>query len=115
MNKLTVVALPLTLALSITVLGQGRAAQLKGIQKATIVVNNGFKPSTVSFKAGRPVQLTFDTKRRGCATSVIFQGLKLETRLTDGKKTVVTFTPKRAGIHSFACQMKMMTGRIIVK
>ena len=85
------------------------------VQKVTIVVDNGFKPATVSVKAGQPVQITFVTKHRGCASSVIFEGLNLSKPLKDGTKTVVTFTPKKAGTIAYACPMKMMNGKIAVK
>lgn len=103
-------------ALSVLALAQTkRAPKNAGVQKATVVVDHGFKPSTISVKAGRPVQLTFDTKHRDCATSVVFGGLKISKPLTDGKKTVVTFTPTKAETLLFACPMKMMTGRVVVK
>jgi plastocyanin domain-containing protein len=86
-----------------------------GVQKATIVVNNGFTPGSLMVKAGQPVELTFDTKARGCATSVNFQGLNLKKDLTNGKKTIVTFTPKKAGTYTFACPMNMVKGTLIVK
>lgn len=86
----------------------------KGVQKATILVDNGFSPSTIHVKAGRPVQLTFDTKHKACISSVNFPGLKLTKDLTDGKKTVFTFTPKK-GSYAFACPMRMMTGKVIAK
>lgn len=113
MKTITIISLA---ALSALALGQTKTAPKKmGVQKATIVVDNGFKPATVSVKAGRPVQLTFDTKHRGCATSVVFEGLKMSKPLTDGKKTIVTFTPKRAGTIAYACPMKMMTGSVVAK
>lgn len=105
----------LTLSITTAVLAQHPTAPAKGIQKATIVVDHGFKPAKVSFKAGQPVQLTFDTKHRDCATSVVFNGMHIEKPLTDGKKTVVTFTPKKAGTFAFACPMKMMNGTLVVK
>lgn len=85
------------------------------VQKLTVVVDNGFSPEALTVKAGRPVQITFVTKHRGCASEVIFEGMKLAKPLKDGTKTVVTFTPKKAGTIAYACPMKMMKGRIIVK
>ena len=111
MRNLSLVALA---ALSAIALGQTPATK-KGVQKATIVVDNGFKPATVSVKTGRPVQLTFDVKHRGCATSVVLERMKMSKPLKDGKRTVVTFTPKKAGTIAYACPMKMMTGSIVAK
>jgi len=86
-----------------------------GAQKSTITVDNGFSPKTITVKAGQPVQLTFDTKHRGCATTVNFSSLGISKGLKDGAKTIVTFTPKKAGTITYACPMNMYKGTIIVK
>jgi plastocyanin len=87
----------------------------KGVQKATITVDNGFSPSTITVKAGQPVQLTFDTKHKACASSVVFKSLGITKALKDGTKTVVTFTPKKPGSIGYACSMNMFKGTIVVK
>ncbi len=89
--------------------------KIPGVQKATIVVDSGFKPSRITVKSGQPVELTFDTKHRGCATSVIFKDLHITKALVDGKKTIVTFTPKKPGTIGFACPMDMFKGVVVVK
>jgi YHS domain-containing protein len=86
-----------------------------GVQKSTITVNNGFSPKTITVRAGQPVQLTFDTKHRGCATTVNFSSLGISKALKDGSKTIVTFTPKKPGTIVYACPMNMYKGTIIVK
>lgn len=86
-----------------------------GAQKSTITVDNGFSPKTITVKAGQPVQLTFDTKRRGCATTVNFSSLGISKGLKDGAKTIVTFTPKKPGTITYSCPMNMYKGTIIVK
>lgn len=91
------------------------APDKKGVQKVTVVVDNGFKPSTINAKAGHPIEITFDTTSKGCITSVVFDSLKLKKPLTDGQKTVVTFTPKKAGTIGFQCPMAMFKGKVIVK
>ncbi|MGI8923322.1 MAG: cupredoxin domain-containing protein [Fimbriimonadales bacterium] len=87
----------------------------KGVQKATVTVDGGFSPSTISVKAGKPVQLTFDTKSRGCADEVVFESPKMRKALTNGTKTVVTFTPKKAGTYAFGCPMGMYKGKVVAK
>lgn len=87
----------------------------KGVQKAVIKVNNGFSPAAINVKAGKPVELIFDTKSRGCATEVVFKTLKIRKALTDGKKTVITFTPKKPGTYVFECPMGMYKGKIVAK
>lgn len=84
-------------------------------QKRVVTVDGAFSPETLEVKAGQPVEITFDTKRRSCATEVIFEGLGIKEPLTDGQKSVVTFTPKAAGTYTYACPMNMMTGKIVAK
>ena len=84
-------------------------------QKVTVTVDNGFTPAEIKVKAGKPVELTFDTKHKGCAATVVFKSLKLTEKLTDGKKTTVKFTPKKAGTIEFACGMGMYKGSVVAK
>lgn len=87
----------------------------KGVQRVTVVVNNGFSPAKIRVKAGQPVLLTFDTKNKGCASTVTFKGMKITKQLQDGKKTVVEFTPKKAGTITYTCGMNMLKGTIVVE
>ena len=95
--------------------GMKMPVQAKGVQKATIVVDNDFKPGTINVKAGQPVQLTFDTRHKSCISSVSFAGMNLKKDLTDGKKTIFTFTPKKAGTYAFSCPMNMKKGKVVAK
>jgi P-type Cu+ transporter len=84
-------------------------------QKFTITVDNGFSPETLEVKAGVPVEITFDTIHRSCATEVIFEGMDLKTSLTEGQKSVLTFPAKPAGTYKYACPMNMLTGKIVAR
>ena len=103
--------------LATTAIGYGQKAKPLAsiIQKMTVVVDNGFKPDSISVKAGKPVSITFDTKHKGCAAVVVFKEMKLKKELKDGTKTIFTFTPKKAGTLSFACGMGMYSGKVVVK
>ena len=79
------------------------------------MVDNGFKPANVKVKSEQPVQITFDVKHRACASTVIFDNLHFTKNLEDGKKTTMTFTPKKAGTINYACGMNMLKGKITVK
>ena len=92
-----------------------KSSRVQAAQKATIVVNNGFSPSTVTVKAGQPVRLVFDTKEKGCIDTVVFDKMHLKKSLKNGTKTVVMFTPKRAGTYAFHCAMNMMKGQVVAK
>ena len=84
-------------------------------QQVTVVVDDGFKPDKLTVKAGHPVLLTFDTKNRGCAKTVVFKSLGITKELTDGVKTTLTFTPTQGGTVDFACGMDMYKGAIAVE
>lgn len=92
-----------------------QSTQANDVQKATVIVDNGFSPTTIDAVIGKPVEITFDTKSRGCADEVVFKTLNMRKALTDGTKTVVTFTPTKAGNYDFACPMDMYKGAVVVK
>jgi plastocyanin len=85
-------------------------------QRATIVINGGYSPARINVKAGRPVQLTFiRNEQSGCGEVVQFPTLGLKRTLATGEKTVITFTPKKAGTISFTCGMGMYKGQVVAK
>jgi plastocyanin domain-containing protein len=85
-------------------------------QTATVVIDGGYAPATVTVKAGQPVQLTFIRKEKeGCGEEVQFPTLNLKRTLKPGEKAVVTFTPKKAGDIPFTCGMKMYEGKVVAK
>lgn len=87
-----------------------------GVQKATVVIDGGYRPAVVTVKAGRPVQLTFVRREKsGCGNVVRFPGLNIERTLKTGQKTVVAFTPKKAGAVAFTCGMGMYKGQVVAK
>jgi YHS domain-containing protein len=91
------------------------AKQEGSVQRATIVIDGGYSPATVSVKAMRPVQLTFIRKEMsGCGDVVEFPSLGLKRSLKTGQKAVVTFTPKKAETVAFTCGMNMYRGQVIV-
>jgi len=92
-----------------------KAAPKGAIQRATIVINGGYSPDTITVEAGRPVELTFVRKETsGCGDVVQFPSLGLKRSLKTGQKAVVTFTPKKAETVSFTCGMKMYRGQVVV-
>lgn len=88
----------------------------KAAQKATVTINGGYTPRSISVKAGKPVQLTFVRKEKaGCGDVIHFPTLGLKRSLKPGQKTVVQFTPKKAGAIPFTCGMKMYKGQAVAK
>jgi len=86
------------------------------VQKATITINEGYSPNSILVEAGKPVILTFVRKSaEGCDGDLLIPSLKVQRSLKQNEKTVVAFTPKKAGTIPFSCGMNMYKGRILVK
>jgi plastocyanin domain-containing protein len=93
------------------------ASQSKGgVQRATVVINGGYSPASITVSAGKPVELTFVRKSAaGCDGELVIPSLKVNKTLKQGEKTVVKFTPKKRGTLAFSCGMNMYKGSITVK
>lgn len=92
------------------------SAKGEAIQKATVVIDGGYSPETITVESGRPVELTFIRKeKRGCGDVVQFPSLGLKRTVESGRKARVTFTPKKAGTVPFTCAMEMYEGKVIVR
>lgn len=103
-----------TLAI-LAIAATAQAQSLKGVQKVTVKVDGGYSPAAIAVKAGKLVQITFvKGKNVGCGDTVVFSSLGI-TKALKQEKTIVTFTPKKAGTIAFACPMGMYKGSISVK
>ena len=89
--------------------------QKSTVQKVTVKVDGTYSPSFVTVKAGQPVEITFvKGKNVGCGGTVVFKSLGI-TKELKAEKTVVAFTPKKAGSIAFTCSMGMYEGSVTVK
>jgi plastocyanin len=100
--------------------GSGPAVPVKaekgGVQKATVAIDGGYSPASLTVKAGRPVEITFVRKSAsGCDGTLVIPDLKFQKSLKQGEKTVVKFTPKKTGNIAFQCGMAMYKGQITVR
>ena len=94
--------------------GQPAAAtQSQDIQRATVTIKDGYTPSTINVKAGKPVELTFIGKGSSCANTVNIPALDKTLTLKDGEKKTLTFTPKKGQTLAFACPMNMFKGEVV--
>lgn len=92
------------------------AAPGKAAQRITVVVDgSGYKPATINVKAGRPVQLTFQSKGNSCANMVKIPALGKTLALKNGQKKTLTFIPKMGETLAFACSMKMYKGKVVAR
>lgn len=79
------------------------------------VTNHGYEPKKLTVIAGKPVELTLESKETySCALSFILPQFNIVVDLnpTDTKK--VTFTPTRKGTYTFSCSMGMYSGTLEV-
>jgi plastocyanin domain-containing protein len=92
-----------------------QAKLVKGVQKATVLIDGGYKPSAIEVKVGKPVEITFKLGAQpGCGSVVVIQDLKFKKEIQPGKGDVVKFTPTKEGQIGFKCGMGMLKGKIIV-
>ena len=92
-----------------------QAKVVKGVQKATVTIDGGYKPAAISVGIGKPVELTFKLGANpGCGDVLVIKDLKFKKELQAGRPEVVKFTPKKAGEIGFECGMGMLRGKIIV-
>src|SRR5688572_12678225 len=104
------------------VAGRSGAAAIAGaagddnLQEQVITVDGGYSPALIKVKAGRPVRLVFDRKDSGsCSEEIVFPDFGIRRFLPTGKKTVVEFTPPKAGRYDFTCGMSMLRGALVAE
>lgn len=90
-------------------------------QVAMVTVDAAYIPETLKLKVGVPAEITFDRQDKGdCTEWVVFEklptkeGVEIKTRLPEGEKTTVKFTPTKTGTYSFQCGMGMVHGRLVI-
>jgi RND family efflux transporter MFP subunit len=89
----------------------------KALQTAKVTVTkDGFEPSKVTLRAGRPARLTFvRTTDQTCATEVAVPSLKIKRPLPLNKPVDIEFTPQEGRAIEFVCGMAMFKGNIVVQ
>ncbi len=99
-----------------------KAVSSSGEQNVSVIVEGAYEPSKISVKKDVPVTITFDRKDKGeCTDWVIFNKLptkedkEIKSRLPEGEKTKVHFTPTQAGEYDFSCAMGMVHGTLVVE
>lgn len=92
------------------------AAAGPGPQLVRIVVEGGYRPSTVRVRAGRPVRLEFDRRETsGCTEEVVLPDFGIRTYLPAHRTTPIEFTPTTPGRFEFTCGMAMVRGTLVVE
>jgi Cu+-exporting ATPase len=82
---------------------------------ATIIVGNGYHPSTILATAGVPLRLIFDRHdESACTDRVLMPALGIDAPLAAHTQTTVDLPPLEIGHYDFSCGMQMVHGQIDV-
>jgi plastocyanin domain-containing protein len=91
-------------------------AAADGPQEVRVAVADGYQPSVIEVRAGRPVRLVFRREEvAGCSDTVLLPAWGIVQRLPAYRDTVVEFTPQHPGEFEFTCGMRMLRGTIVVR
>ena len=94
----------------------GKSTIVNDEQTATIVVNGGYSPSTVTLKKGISAQVNFDMHdSTACLSHVVFEQLGVNKDLTKQKITTINIPTDKAQTFNFACGMDMFHRKAVVK
>ena len=86
-----------------------------GPPTATIIVDNGYHPSTILATAGVPLRLIFDRHDEStCTDRVLMPALGIDAPLAAHTQTTVDLPPLEIGHYDFSCGMQMVHGQIDV-
>jgi plastocyanin domain-containing protein len=95
---------------------EASAAQQAGTQTATITVQGGYRPETITLKQGVPAALTFIRKDpSSCLEEVILPDFGVSQKLPLGQPHTLTINPDKPGEFSYSCGMRMYHGKLVVK
>lgn len=86
-----------------------------GCQEASIIVDQGYKPTAIEATVGIPLRLRFRRKEDApCSDRVVFASIGVDRRLIPFQETLVEFVPATVGSFMFTCQWGMYRGKLMV-
>ena len=78
------------------------------------VTEAGFVPARLKIKRGEPVKLLITRKTEAsCATEIVIDEYKVNTKLPLDTPVTVSFTPTKTGTLKYGCAMQKMIGGVI--
>lgn len=78
------------------------------------ITDKGFEPQNIRVKKGEPVTLIVTRKSDAtCATEIVIDEHKVNTKLPLNTPVTVTFTPQKSGKLKYGCAMNKMIGGVI--
>ncbi len=83
--------------------------------ESDILVEGGYKPSSIVIPLGKTTKLNFLRKdSSSCLEEVVFGDFKIRKFLPINQKVTIEITPKKKGEFGFSCGMNMFQGKLIV-
>lgn len=85
-------------------------------QKAQIVIQGGYSPSTLVLQKGIPAEVEFLQKdSTACLAEVRSAELALDKKIAPGEKVTIKVPTDQAGEYNYSCGMNMFHGKVVVK
>ena len=85
-------------------------------QKAQIVIQGGYSPSTLFLQKGIPAEVEFLQKdSTACLAEVRSAELALDKKIAPGEKVTIKVPTDQAGEYNYSCGMNMFHGKVVVK
>jgi len=80
-----------------------------------ILVEGGYKPSTIRIPAGKSSTITFTRKDSNtCLEEIVLPDFKIKKFLPLNEPVAITVSPTKPGAYTMHCGMNMFHGRIVV-
>lgn len=94
---------------------QKEEKQVEAVGEIDILVDGGYKPSSISISENKTTKLNFFRKDPStCLEEVVLSDFKIRKFLPLNEKVSIEITPKRKGEFNFSCGMNMFHGKIRV-
>ncbi len=80
-----------------------------------VLVDGGYKPSTIKIRMGQKTKLTFLRKdANSCLEEIVFPDFRIKKYLPVNEKVQIELTPNKKGEFNFYCGMNMFHGKVVV-
>ncbi len=91
------------------------ATTVSDTEDVTIVVRDGYSPSTIHAHAGKVLRLHFfRDEDADCSREVVFRDFGIRKELPAYQTTTIVLRPEHAGTFRFSCGMDMIEGSLVV-
>ncbi len=80
-----------------------------------ILVEGGYKPSTIAIPNGKSSTITFTRRdQNSCLEEIVLPDFKIKKFLPLNERVTISISPTKPGAYEMYCGMHMFHGRVIV-